>query len=57
MIWIQDLPNIRLIFRTIDSDEDYVEDIVKDIQMESEVLKEEDFEDDDNLLKRAEKCP
>ena len=50
-------PNIRLRGSDIDSKEEYVEDIVQDMVMEVEVVEEEDFEEDDNPFKRAEKCP
>ena len=50
-------PNIRLRGSAIDSEENYVEDIVQDMVMEVEVVEEEGFEEDDNPFKRAEKCP
>ena len=53
----QSFPNIRLRGEAVDSDEDYVQDIVEDVETEADVIKEEDFEEDDNPFKRAEKCP
>ena len=44
----QSFPNIRLRGEAVDSDEDYVQDIVEDVETEADVIKEEDFEEDDN---------
>ena len=54
-IWY--LPNTILSGRAIYSDEDSVEYIVEGMEMEDEVVEEEDSEEYDNSLKRAEKCP
>ena len=51
------LPNIILRGSAIYSDEDSVEYIVEGMEMEDEVVEEEDSKEDDNSLKRAEKCP
>ena len=43
--------------RAIDYDEYSVDEIVEDMKTKSEVVEEEYFEEDDNPLKRADKCP
>ena len=50
-------PQKHLICSSIDSDEDSVSEIVKDMEMEAEVVEEGYVEEDNNPLKRAEKCP